>query len=94
MFSHLRASLSRSVVDNLLDVAQRQTVIPLKQVFTGDVPFHDKPPRAVVMAITGGERPPRPTHQGMTDGLWALVQLCWDQEARKRPHALRISCAL
>ena len=65
-----------------------------EKVFTGAVPFSDKPPRAAMLAIIGGERPPRPTHPAFTDSFWALTQRCWDQEAHRRPNALRISCSL
>ena len=64
------------------------------KVFTGAAPFTDKPPRTTMLAIIGGERPPRPTHPALTDGFWALTQQCWDQEANRRPNALRISCSL
>jgi len=38
----------------------------------------------------GGERPPRPAQPTLTDGLWALIQRCWDQEVRLRPKALEV----
>ncbi|KAF9651098.1 kinase-like protein [Thelephora ganbajun] len=56
------------------------------EAFTGAVPFNDDPPRAVMLAIVDGERPPRPTHPTFTDDLWALTQRCWDQEAHLRPQ--------
>ncbi|KAF9642811.1 kinase-like protein [Thelephora ganbajun] len=62
------------------------------EAFTGAAPFSDKPPRAAILAIMSGERPPRPTHPTLTDRLWTLIQRCWSQEAHMRPHALRISC--
>ena len=65
-----------------------------EKVFTGTVPFSDKSPRTAMLAIIGGERPPRPTHPALTDSFWALTQRCWDQEAHRRPNALRISCSL
>lgn len=64
------------------------------KVFTGTVPFSDRPLRAAVLAIAAGERPPRPTHPTLTDGLWALIQRCWDQGAHLRPRALRVVCDL
>ena len=65
-----------------------------EKAFTGAVPFSDKPSRAAMLAIICDERPPRPTHTEMTDNVWALTQRCWDQEAHRRPNALRISCSL
>ena len=77
---------------------QDQHFIPKRhspeKVFTGAVPFSDKPPRAAVLAIISGGRPPRPTHLALTDSFWALTQQCWDQKAHQRPNALRISCSL
>ena len=64
------------------------------KAFTGAVPFSDRPPEAVVPAIVGGERPPRPTHPAFTEKLWGLAQRCWDQEAHKRPQTLKIVCDL
>ena len=62
----------------------------LTKAFTGAVPFNDRSPRAAMSAIVGGERPPRPTDPTLTDGLWALTQRCWDQEAQLRPQALQL----
>ena len=64
------------------------------KVFAGAVPFGDKSPRAAISACVSGGRPSRPGHSGLTDGLWKLIQRCWDQKADRRPHALRISCTL
>ena len=43
-----------------------------------------------MLAVVGGERPPRPTHPTLTDDLWALIQQCWDKDARLRPRMLQI----
>ena len=69
-----------------------QTIIYLikTKAFSGAVPFSDRVPRVAMLAIAEGERPSRPTHPGLTDGLWALTQRWWDQEAHRRPHVLKI----
>lgn len=64
------------------------------KVFTGTTPFRDMSPRAAILAIVRGERPSRPTHPGLTEGLWALIQRCWAQEVHLRPRTLRLSCYL
>ena len=64
------------------------------KVFTGVAPFSEKSSRMAMSAIVGGERPSRPTHPALTDRLWTLAQRCWDQDTRRRPNALRISCNL
>ena len=33
-----------------------------------------------------GERPERPTHVGLTDSLWELVEQCWRGDPGKRPE--------
>ena len=95
IFFRLRWSRSRSVADNLLGVDICLIVYHfLTKAFTGAIPFSAKPPRAAMLAIIDGERPPRPTHPVLTDELWALTQRCWDQEPHLRPSALRISYGL
>jgi len=60
------------------------------KAFTGAVPFSGKPPRAAMLAIVGGERPPRPTHPTFTNGSWILTQRCWNQEAHLRPQVSEV----
>ena len=60
------------------------------KVFTGAMPFSDKPSRAAMSAIVGGERPSRPTHPALTDKLWTLTQRCWDRDTRRRPNVPQI----
>ena len=47
-----------------------------------------------VVSIIHGDRPPRPTHPSLTDGLWELMQRCWDRDIRKRPQILEALQAL
>ena len=47
-----------------------------------------------VVSIVHGDRPPRPTHPSLTDGLWELMQRCWDRDIRKRPQILEALQAL
>ena len=60
---------------------------PLKKAFTGATPFNDKPSCMAISAIANGERPPRPTHFALTEGLWDLTQQCWYQNPHLRPKA-------
>ena len=64
------------------------------QVFTGAVPFDDRPPVTTMLDITQGRRPPRPTHPTCTEELWLLVQRCWDHEPRSRPEMSEVLQAL
>ena len=46
-----------------------------------------------MLAITQGQRPPRPTHPTFTENLWRLMQRCWNDEPHLRPEiseALRV----
>ncbi|KAI8999692.1 hypothetical protein DFJ74DRAFT_715367 [Hyaloraphidium curvatum] len=50
----------------------------------GRDPYDDlTSPAAVMKAIFGGKRPPRPG--GVPDGVWALVGSCWEEEPARRP---------
>ena len=55
------------------------------QVFTGASPFGNRRTIQVIMAITQGRRPPRPTHPTFTEDLWTLIQRCWDHDPYLRP---------
>lgn len=44
---------------------------------------------SIVVHIVEGKRPPRPSAEQspqLTDAVWQLIQLCWAQDYRKRPH--------
>lgn len=61
------------------------------QVFTGAVPFSNIPAVTAILAVTHGERPPRPTHPIFTANLWTLIQRCWDNDPQLRPEASEVS---
>ncbi|KAF9789502.1 kinase-like domain-containing protein [Thelephora terrestris] len=56
------------------------------EVFSGNVPFHEIQVSEVPRAIMNKERPKRPTHLGLTESLWGLVQKCWNDAAEGRPE--------
>ena len=58
----------------------------LLQLLSEQVPFSDRSGFMVLVAILGGERPPRPDNPSCTDDLWALIQRCWDRDIRLRPE--------
>jgi serine/threonine protein kinase len=64
------------------------------KILTGKVPFHELPnDMAVMMKVSRGYRPSRPsTCSGTTalDGLWELIQSCWQGEAERRPTVSQI----
>ncbi|KAL2918548.1 U1 snRNP protein [Polyrhizophydium stewartii] len=59
------------------------------EILTGKYPFpeleRDEQVRAVIMK---GQRPPRPDNT--PDGLWELIQDCWNQDPDKRPSFVQI----
>ena len=57
------------------------------QVFAGVTLFDNTQP---IPAATQGERPPRPTHPGVTGGLWRLIKQCWDEDPHLRPKASEV----
>ena len=62
------------------------------QVLTGNAPFSGlKTNWIVVQAALRGDRPSRPEHPSCTDGLWALIQRCWDQDPCLRPEIPEVS---
>jgi hypothetical protein len=56
------------------------------QVFTGAVPFSEKPGTAAMFAIVNGGRPPRPEQPVIAERLWSLMERCWDSEPHLRPE--------
>ena len=56
------------------------------KIFTGAVPFGSCLLMTSVTYIIQGKRPPRPANPILTDGLWALMQSCWDQQPKSRPR--------
>ena len=68
------------------------TVVAPTQALSGEVPFSsEKTNWTVAPAVLTGKRPSRPAHPSCTDGLWALIQRCWDQEPQLRPEAPEVS---
>ena len=58
------------------------------EVFTGKIPFEELKNEVVALRISQGGRPEMPKDaqaMGITDGLWHLLESCWDQNPKKRP---------
>ncbi|KAJ7698232.1 hypothetical protein B0H16DRAFT_1484510 [Mycena metata] len=64
------------------------------EILTGTPPFPDlRTDGAVVTAVLGGCRPPQPDSCSGTpslDGLWKLLQDCWEEQPAMRPTAAQI----
>ncbi|KAJ6466796.1 kinase-like domain-containing protein [Mycena sanguinolenta] len=68
------------------------------EILTGQVPFQElQNDMAVMMKVAIGYRPPRlMSCSGTTalDGLWKLMEMCWEGEAENRPTAFQVSALL
>jgi hypothetical protein len=59
---------------------------PTFQIYTNSAPFAGyRNEMQVIVAITKGVRPARPTEVGMYEDLWSLVTRCWEIEPGDRP---------
>jgi hypothetical protein len=61
---------------------------PMK-VYTGHVPFHKIARNSTVMKkVLEGSRPPRPADTSLlSDEIWKVTEMCWNQEPQGRPSA-------
>ncbi|GLB42831.1 putative protein with domain-containing protein [Lyophyllum shimeji] len=56
------------------------------EIYAGHMPFVHVRDQAVVLKVTKGERPGRPSAEsGLTDEIWSLMQDCWETTPAKRP---------
>ncbi|KAJ7318976.1 hypothetical protein DFH08DRAFT_819419 [Mycena albidolilacea] len=63
------------------------------EILSGMAPFHElRNDMAVMRKVANGHRPPRPMSCLATalDGLWELMQKCWEQDTHMRPTASKI----
>lgn len=63
------------------------------KVFTGKMPFPDSINVHVIIMISRGERPSRPSGSetlGLTTALWRLTEECWNQNPERRPDIVNI----
>jgi hypothetical protein len=65
-------------------------------MFSGQTPFDDiQSEWSIPPTVKNGKRPFRPVHdlskiRGLTDGIWNLMETCWDQDPGKRPIASQV----
>ena len=53
------------------------------EVISGRAPF--APSKAPVLKILRGEHPERPQEARFTDGIWRMLELCWNRQPGDRP---------
>ena len=54
------------------------------ETFSGNIPFHETPDRAVFLKVVEGKHPSRVV--GFTDGLWEMMEQCWMSHPDHRPN--------
>ncbi|KAF9255400.1 kinase-like protein [Marasmius fiardii PR-910] len=58
------------------------------EIFSGKVPFHALNDPAVIVAVmVNKEHPPRPEGTLLNDGMWKIMEDCWNFDPRLRPTA-------
>ena len=59
------------------------------KIYTGHVPFHEIARDSRVMKkVLEGSRPPRPADTSLlSDEIWKVIEMCWNQKPRDRPSA-------
>uniref|UniRef100_A0A0W0F8I0 Protein kinase domain-containing protein n=1 Tax=Moniliophthora roreri TaxID=221103 RepID=A0A0W0F8I0_MONRR len=60
------------------------------EIMTCRVPFSDLIEPAVIFQVVRGVRPERPAEGWCPDHIWNLVELCWAEDAARRPRAIQI----
>jgi len=64
------------------------------EIYTGNYPFSDTPrDGTVILKVMQGQRPIRPmvdTGKTVSDDLWCLIELCWQQAPSDRPQMLSV----
>jgi hypothetical protein len=69
-----------------LDLISRKADTEWLQIFTGFVPFsHIQNDARVVLVVVAGGRPRRERCPQIGDGIWAMLETCWDVEPSQRP---------
>ena len=53
------------------------------ETISGHLPFHKHADLVVFMKVLEGERPPRQV--GFADGLWDMLEQCWEHQPKARP---------
>ena len=59
------------------------------KIYTGHFPFHKIHREIIVMMkVVEGSRPPRPADTNLlSNEIWKVIEMCWNQEPEDRPSA-------
>lgn len=63
------------------------------ELYSGKIPFPDRPDPTVIIMVSKGDRPPKPASAdvlGLTPAVWGLTKKCWHKKAAKRPGTSEI----
>ncbi|OCH92665.1 kinase-like protein [Obba rivulosa] len=105
--SHGRASL-RYMPPEFMDTSssdEKFAIVPSREgdtfsfgmtmleIFTGEPPFPTHHDAQVIIDISRGKRPSRPsdrTEVGLSDGIWTLIERCWQTVPWSRPSMMQV----
>ncbi|PCH44114.1 kinase-like protein [Wolfiporia cocos MD-104 SS10] len=62
--------------------------VVLWELFAGQNPYENASDGHIMTTVVNGERPkriPKLRESGMPDGLWPIIEECWDNDFKKRP---------
>ena len=51
------------------------------------MPFPGKVEAAIIFSVFKNDRPARPNHPEVSDGVWDAIQRCWDRDPFQRMTA-------
>ena len=58
------------------------------KIYTGHVPFYKIRDIQVMKKVVEGSRPPRPANTSLlSNEIWKVIEMCWNQEPQDRPSA-------
>ena len=59
------------------------------KIYTGHIPFHHiARDITVIKTVVKGSRPPRPADTSLlSDEIWKVIEMCWNQQPQDRPTA-------
>ena len=90
---HLHVCATRSVPAHLRLYTQ---ILIALQTFSGHRPFHNFTDVQKIIAVMQRQRPAHPSAEecgrtGLKDGVWNLIESCWEQQPDRRPIASNVA---
>ncbi|KAF7983540.1 hypothetical protein HWV62_21106 [Athelia sp. TMB] len=79
----------RDIAIKVLRVYQKSDMSKILKMVSGLIPFWDKQEHMVIISVSQGKRPGRPSDpssrtRGLTDDIWDFIVTCWSQKPKER----------